>query len=76
MTEIKEFIQIYLQYLDVTSATDYSLWKVIKSLNDSSSLICRFIRLTIVIKSDSDKVNTFAEHLSGLFTPNPNEATS
>lgn len=24
-------------------------------------------------KSDSDKANTFAEHLSGIFTSNPNE---
>lgn len=62
-------IQVYLQRLDATAATDYFLWKAIKKLkqpiaanpslrkSEQSWACC-----------DMEKAKTFAKHLTEVFT--------
>ena len=62
----------YLQNLSATKATDYSLWKATKN-------ICKQTPHSSAIKkdngnwakSDAEKAETFANHLSDVFKPFP-----
>ena len=69
-------IQTYLENLDVTAATDYSLWKATKKLKRP------IIHHPPIRKPDNtwasndvEKAVTFAEHLDGVFIPNPDEGS-
>ena len=66
----------YLQNLSATKATDYSLWKATKN-------ICKQTPHSSAIKkdngnwakSDAEKAETFANHLSDVFKPFPRNMT-
>lgn len=64
-------IQTYLKNLNATAATDYSLWKATKKLK-RPILIQSPIRKkdNTWAKNDSERVETFAEHLHEVFVPN------
>lgn len=60
-----------LMSLDATPATDYSLWKTTKNLKRPIPFQSPLRRNDGTwAKSDEDKAKLFAEHLSGVFTPN------
>ena len=65
-------VQGQLERLDTTKSTDYSLWKITKNIlkpmcsqppirNSDNNWV----------KTDIQKVHTFANHISKVFSPNP-----
>lgn len=63
--------------LDVTKATDYSLWKTTKHLMKSTPFQSPLQRNDGTwAKTDAEKAILFAEHLSEVFTPNTDSGSS
>ena len=69
-------LKIFLNNLDPTERTDYSLWKATKNLRRPIAHESP-IRLEngTWARSTEEKVNAFAEHLESVFTPNPGPST-
>lgn len=67
-----EALQEKIQNLSPSAATDYSLWKVTKKLKRPKQHIPPIRKPDNTwAKSDEEKAETFAEHLSNIFKPNP-----
>lgn len=76
--ELKKLIRTYnndnlrekLANLTATQATDYSLWKMIRNLKQPQTQIPPIrIAPNRWARSEMEKANAFAEHLSEVFTP-------
>lgn len=66
-----------LSALDATAATDYSLWKTTKSIKRPIPFQSPLrTSAGTWARTDADKVKLFAEHLSRVFTPNPDTGSS
>lgn len=71
IAEKNENFQEYLQNLDATQATDYSLWKATRTLRRQNYTIPPVRTETGKwAKSPLEKAETFATHLKKVFTPN------
>jgi len=67
-------IRNYLQNLDTTASSEYSLWKATRKLKQPQTVFPPLRRPDgSWAQSDSDKANTFVEHLTKVFTPNAYE---
>ncbi|KAH9644980.1 hypothetical protein HF086_003310 [Spodoptera exigua] len=67
-------LQAYLEDLDATSATDYSLWKATKNLKRPVTTSPPLRKAdNCWARSDQEKAYVFAEHLSNVFQPHPYE---
>lgn len=66
--------QVYLESLDATAATDYSLWKATKKIKRPITVSSPLRKPdSSWARSDQEKANTFAEHLTSVFQPHPYE---
>lgn len=64
-------LQQYLKNLTATDTTDYSLWKILCKLNKPQFSYPPIRKLDNTwAKTDSEKADTFASHLSTVFKPN------
>lgn len=74
--EKNKSIEDYLKNLTATEATDYSLWKATRKIKNPQQPIPP-IRTSDGnwAKSSKDKAKLFAEHLTKVFTPLPQEAS-
>lgn len=73
--EIKRFkensLKSYLSNLSAKKDTNYSLWKATKNINNTVAHNAPITRLDgSWAKSNKDKAELFAEHLSNIFQPN------
>ncbi|CAH2106803.1 unnamed protein product [Euphydryas editha] len=76
-TERNENVQNHLRNLDVTAASDYSLWKATQRLKRPTASNPPIRRMDgSWAKSDSEKGEAFAHHLAKVFLPNPSKANS
>jgi hypothetical protein len=64
-------VQIFLQELKPTAATDYSLWKATKTLTHPSPPLRTHFGTWA--NSNFDKAHAFAHHLADIFQPHPSE---
>ncbi|CAH2083987.1 unnamed protein product [Euphydryas editha] len=68
--------QAYLEGLDATAATDYSLWKATKKIKRPIVTSSPLRKLDLSwARSDQEKATTFAEHLEKVFQPHPYEGS-
>lgn len=69
-------LEKYLQSLTATEATNYSLWKATKKLNQPTSHIPPILMENGKrARNDKEKADTFAKHLCNVFTPFSNNST-
>ena len=67
----------YLQGLTATEATDYSLWKATKIMYCQTSFASALkTSCGKQEKSDAERANSFANHLSKVFRPYPRHVTT
>lgn len=72
-----EIFENKMQNLSATAATDYSLWKITKRFKRPKQNIPPIRKSDNTwAKSNEEKTEVFAEHLSSTFKPNPREANS
>lgn len=64
----------YLEGLDATAATDYSLWKATRKIKRPTVTSAPLRKTDSTwARSEQEKADTFAEHLSNVFQPHPYE---
>lgn len=68
---------MYLQQLDASANSDYSLWKATKKLK-RPKMASPPLRKAAGdwARSDSEKAQTFADHLQKVFSPHPYEGSA
>lgn len=72
-----EAIQTYLENLSATKETNYSLWKATKKIKQPQANIPPIRKENRSwARTDDEKAQVFAEHLSKVFTPHPSEDTT
>jgi hypothetical protein len=73
-TDKNNKMDTHLLNLDTTKATDYSLWKATKNFTESTHLNAPIRKPDRTwTKGDSEKAETFADHLNNIFVPNSYE---
>lgn len=74
MEDREDGLRYYLEHLDPTQASDYSLWKATKKLKRPQSVNppLRYSNGQWA-RSNEEKANLFAEHLAKVFEPHPQQ---
>lgn len=70
-------IQEFLRNLSPSAASDYTLWKATKKLKQPQQAAPPISKQDGTwARTDQEKADTFAEHLTRVFTPNPREVST